>query len=124
LQEIQPVTGSNQYVFSGVVSKSRFISENTINHALRRIGFVRTELTGHSFRSMARTLLEETLGYRSVVIELQLAHAMKGPLGATYNRSTFLQERKRMMQKWSDYLNELKTLGTILPFTRREANND
>lgn len=73
------------------------------------------ELTGHGFRAMARTILDEVLGFRPELIEHQLAHAVRDPLGRAYNRTSYLPERKAMMQAWSDYLDELKAGAKIIP---------
>ena len=109
LRELQPLTGGGRYVFPGQRTTSRPMSENTVNGALKRLGIdTQNELTGHGFRAMARTLLEEVHGFRPEVIELQLAHAVRDPLGRAYNRTKHLAERKRMMQVWADYLDALR----------------
>ena len=82
LQELYPLTGRGRYVFAGLRSKSRPISDNTLNAALRRLGYSTTELTAHGFRASARTILDEVLGFRPDVIEHQLAHAVRDPFGA------------------------------------------
>jgi integrase len=87
------------------------MSENTVNAALRRLGIPSDELTGHGFRAMARTILDEVHGFRIDLIEHQLAHAVKDPLGRAYNRTSHLPERRRMMQAWADYLDSLR-IGT------------
>jgi integrase len=84
------------------------MSNNTINAALRRLGYSKDDITAHGFRAMARTLLDEVLGFRIDLIEHQLAHAVKDPLGRAYNRTKHLDERKRMMQAWADYLDGLR----------------
>jgi len=115
LREIQPLTGAGRYVFPGARSDTRPMSENTINGALKRLGIdTQTELTGHGFRAMARTVLEEVHGFRPEVIELQLAHAVRDPLGRAYNRTKHLTERKRMMQVWADYLDELREGSNVI----------
>jgi integrase len=108
LAEIQPLTGSGKYVFPSERSAVRPMSENTINAALRRLGYSKDEIVGHGFRAMARTLLDEKLGFRIDLIEHQLAHEVKDPLGRAYNRTKHLEERGRMMQAWADYLDTLK----------------
>ena len=109
LRELQPLTGQGRYVFPSQRTTSRPMSENTVNAALKRLGIdTQTELTGHGFRAMARTLLEEVHQFRPEVIELQLAHAVRDPLGRAYNRTKHLDERKRMMQVWADYLDALR----------------
>jgi integrase len=94
------------------------MSDNTINAALRRMGFDGDTVTGHGFRATARTLLDEVLGYRPEVIEMQLAHGVKDPLGRAYNRTGFLAERRVMMQTWSDYLDGIKSGAKVLPMKR------
>ena len=84
------------------------MSENTINVALRALGYDSETMTGHGFRAMARTILDEVLGFRPDFIEHQLAHAVRDPNGRAYNRTAHLVERKKMMQSWADYLDELK----------------
>lgn len=108
LQELHPLTGQGKYLFPGCRTKSRPISDNTINAALRRLGYDANELTAHGFRATARTILDETLDFRPDIIEHQLAHAVKDPNGRAYNRTSHLQIRREMMQKWADYLDELK----------------
>ncbi|UNK58898.1 integrase arm-type DNA-binding domain-containing protein [Pseudoxanthomonas daejeonensis] len=110
LRGVQPYTRRNQYVFPGVRSASKPISENTINAALRNLGFDNTMMTAHGFRAMARTLLDEVLGFRPDFIEHQLAHAVRDPLGRAYNRTSHLEERAKMMQAWADYLDSLRSL--------------
>ena len=119
LQELQPLTGSSRYVFPSVRSFTRPMSENAVNAALRRMGFEKTEITGHGFRAMARTILDEVLQVRPDFIEHQLAHAVRDPNGRAYNRTAHLVERKKMMQKWADYLEELKKGAKVIPFRRQ-----
>jgi integrase len=107
LREIAPLTGSGRYVFPHRHNAAKCMSENTVNAALRRIGYDGEEMTGHGFRAAARTILDEELGFRPDIIEHQLAHAVKDPNGRAYNRATHLPERRRMMQAWADYLDEL-----------------
>ena len=109
LKNVFPFTGSGRYIFTTGNYKDRPMSENTINGALRRLGIGKEEMTGHGFRAMARTILDEVLGYRQDIIEHQLAHTVKDPLGRAYNRTKHLNERKRMMQQWADYLDGLRT---------------
>lgn len=115
LREIEPLTGAGRYVFPGARSDTRPMSENTVNGALKRLGIdTQNELTGHGFRAMARTVLEEVHGFRPEVIELQLAHAVRDPLGRAYNRTKHLVERRRMMQVWADYLDELRYSKNVI----------
>jgi integrase len=114
LKEIQPLTGSGRYVFPGERGQSTVMSENTINAALRRLGYAKEEMTGHGFRSMASTLLHE-LGLPHAVIERQLAHGERNKVSAAYNFAEYLPERRRMMQQWSDYLDKLKVGAEVIP---------
>lgn len=118
LRELQPLTGSGKgrFVFPSVRSKDRPMSDNTINAALRRLGYERDMMTSHGFRAMARTILAEELAVPAEVIEAQLAHAIRDPLGRAYNRTTFLRERREMMQRWADYLDQLKAGAKVMPF--------
>ena len=90
------------------------MSDAAVNTAIRALGFsTQTEITGHGFRAMARTMLHERLGMRPEVIEHQLAHAVPDALGTAYNRTKFLDERRQMMQAWADYLDKLKNIGNL-----------
>jgi integrase len=115
LRELHAVTGRGVYVFPSERGGSRPMSENTINGALRRMGFSKEEMTAHGFRAMARTMLDEVLGFRPDYIEHQLAHAVKDPNGRAYNRTAHLPERRKMMQAWSDYLDKLKVGAVVIP---------
>ncbi len=116
LWEIHPVTGDSVYVFPSARGNSRPMSDMAMNAALRRMGIdTKTEITGHGFRALARTILDEVLGFRPDFIEHQLAHAVRDPLGRAYNRTSHLKERKEMMQKWANYLDKLRTGAAILP---------
>uniref|UniRef100_C6E2B6 Integrase family protein n=1 Tax=Geobacter sp. (strain M21) TaxID=443144 RepID=C6E2B6_GEOSM len=108
LQDLQAITGHGRYVFPCHRSRLRCMSENAVNAGLRRLGFEKHEITGHGFRAMARTILDEVLHFRPDIIEHQLAHAVKDPLGRAYNRTSHLAERRRMMQQWSEFLDQLK----------------
>ena len=110
LKELQPLTGLSKYVFPCQRSPLRCMSDNAVNAGLRRMGFEKSEITGHGFRAMARTILDEVLHLRPDFIEHQLAHAVKDPNGRAYNRTAHLDERKKMMQIWADYLDGLKVL--------------
>ena len=122
LTELQPLTRRSEYVFPGVRSASRPMSENTINAALRNLGFDGTTIVGHGFRAMARTVLDEVLGFRPDYIEHQLAHAVRDPLGRAYNRATHLPERRKMMQAWADYLDDLRESGgKVVPMRKNRA---
>ncbi len=116
LREIEPLTGHREHVFPANRGEGRPMSENTINAALRALGYDGKTLTGHGFRATARTLLDETLGFPPHVIEQQLAHAVKDPLGRAYNRTAHLEQRRPMMQTWADYLDKLKAGADVLQF--------
>lgn len=109
-KELQPVTGHGKYVFPSARNPrgDRPMSDNAVLSALRRLGITKEEMSGHGFRAMARTILDEELGIRPDYIEHQLAHAVRDPLGRAYNRTTHLQDRHLMMQQWADYLDKLK----------------
>lgn len=115
LRELHPLTGRGEYVFPGMRGRDRAMSENTVNAAMRRMGFDGDTMTGHGFRAMARTILDEVLGYRPDYIEHQLAHAVRDPNGRAYNRTAHLPERRKMMQGWADYLDSLRTGGNVVP---------
>ena len=117
LRELHPLTGRGQYVFPGERSASRPMSENTVNAALRRMGFDKDTMTGHGFRALASTRLNE-MGWAPDIIERQLAHAERNKVRAAYNRAQYLTERTRMMQAWADYLDGLRTGADVLPFKR------
>lgn len=108
LQELHPLTGNGKYVFPSEHTNTRSMSENTVLFALRRMGFSKNEISGHGFRAMARTLLDEVLQVRPDFIEHQLAHTVRDPNGRAYNRTSHLVERRKMMQLWADYLDGLK----------------
>jgi integrase len=107
LRELHPLTSRGRYVFPSLLTRDRPMSENTINAALRRLGYGGDVQTGHGFRSMASTLLNEQ-GFPPDVIELQLAHADRNKVRAAYNKAQRLVERRTMMQVWSDYLDRLR----------------
>lgn len=100
---------TGEYVFPSSMSKSRVLSENTLNQALKRMGFDSSEQTSQGFRAIARTLLEERLEFEYALIDMQLAHKVVDGNGRAYNRLTWLEKRRLMMQKWADYLDSLKT---------------
>jgi len=115
LTELKKLTGEGLYVFPGRTS-SRPMSDNAILAALRNMGFEKSEMSGHGFRAMARTILDEVLQVRPDYIEHQLAHAVRDPNGRAYNRTAHLNERRKMMQTWADYLDGLKIGAKVLPF--------
>src|SRR6185437_2081773 len=107
LQEVQILTGRGRYVFPSLLSAERPMSNNTVNAALRRLGYGSDEQTGHGFRSMASTLLNEQ-GFSPDIIELQLAHRERNRVRAAYNKAQRLTERRAMMQSWADFLDQLR----------------
>ena len=114
-RELHPLTGHLRFVFPGGRDHHRAMSEAAVNAALRRMGYdTKTEITGHGFRAMARTILAEELHIKPEVIEHQLAHRVPDALGTAYNRTKFLKERKAMMQQWADYLEKLKDGATVV----------
>ena len=115
LTALKPLTGEGQYVFPGRTA-ARPMSENAILVALRTMGYAKDEMSGHGFRAMARTLIDEKLQIRPDLIEHQLAHAVRDPLGRAYNRTQHLPERKKMMRQWADYLDGLKEGAVVIPF--------
>lgn len=113
LKELWPLTGNGHYVFPGIRTDSRPMSENTVNAALRGLGYSGEEMTGHGFRSMAATRLNE-MGWNADAIERQLAHAESNKVRAAYTHAAqYLEERTRMMQAWADYLDGLRQGATI-----------
>ena len=121
LVTLQPLTGNGKYVFPCHRSPLRCMSENAVNAALRRMGFEKSEITGHGFRAMARTILDEVLQVRPDFIEHQLAHAVRDPNGRAYNRTAHLAERRKMMQLWADYLDGLKNGVKVIPFKGQQC---
>lgn len=119
LKEIYPLSGQGEYVFQGGHSPLRPMSESAVNAALKRMGYdTQTQITGHGFRAMARTLLHERLNIDPHIIEHQLAHSVPDSLGSAYNRTKFIEQRKLMMQLWADYLDELKTGAKVIPIKK------
>jgi len=108
LKELQPLTGKGRYLFPSPRSSQRPMSDNAVLSAMRRMGIGKEEMTGHGFRAMARTVLDEVLHVRPDYIEHQLAHAVRDPNGRAYNRTAHLPERRKMMQDWADYLDGLR----------------
>jgi len=121
LSELQALTGGGKYVFPGARTNGRPMSDNAILAALRRMGYAKDEMSGHGFRAMARTILDEVLGVRPDFIEHQLAHAVKDPNGRAYNRTAHLAERRKMMQQWADYLDKLKAGAEVIPLHGQAA---
>ncbi|AIY40145.1 Integrase [Collimonas arenae] len=120
LRDMQAMTGHGKYVFPSIRTGERCMSENTVNAALRSMGYSKEVMTGHGFRAMARTIMDEVLGERIDLIEHQLAHAVKDPNGRAYNRTAHLPARREMMQRWSNYLDKLRMGADVLSL--RAAN--
>lgn len=116
LTELKALTGASRYVFPSGRSFTRPMSNNAILAALRTLGYDKDTMTGHGFRAMARTILDEVLQMRPDYIEHQLAHAVRDPNGRAYNRTAHLAERRKMMQLWANYLDGLKAGATVIPF--------
>lgn len=116
LRALQPITGHGKYVFPSLRTGERPMSENTVNAALRGMGYSKEVHTAHGFRAMARTIMDEVLGERVDLIEHQLAHTVKDPNGRAYNRTAHLPARKVMMQVWADYLDKLRIGADVIQF--------
>ncbi|MDP1665510.1 MAG: integrase arm-type DNA-binding domain-containing protein [Methylobacter sp.] len=120
LEELHPFSGHGRFIFPSERTPrgDRCMSDNTLNAALKRLGYGKDVMTAHGFRAMARTILDEVLGVRPDFIEHQLAHAVKDPNGRAYNRTAHLPERHKMMQRWSDYLDGLKNGAQVIAFKK------
>ena len=114
------LTGSGRYVFPGARTNGRPMSENTVNAALRRIGYTNDQMTGHGFRSMASTILNEQ-GWSRDAIERQLAHGERNNVRAAYNFAEYLPERRKMMQAWANYLDTLAIPNVVPIWTSKSA---
>jgi integrase len=122
LRELEPLTGNGEYVFPGRDPKKP-MSDAALNAGLRRLGYdTRKELTMHGWRASARSIMHELLGFPAEVVERQLGHRVPGALGDTYDRATFLKERKRMMQRWSDFLSELTAGAKVIALRKGKAS--
>jgi len=121
LEELKKLTGASKYAFPSGRTFDRPMSNNAILAALRRMGYTKEEMTPHGFRAMARTIIDEVLQVRPDFIEAQLAHRVSDPLGRSYNRTQHLNERRKMMKKWADYLDGLKAGAKLIPFRRSEG---
>jgi integrase len=111
---LKPLTGHGRYVFPSLQTKDRPMSENTINVALRRMGFDRHTATAHGFRAMARTMAAERLDVAPEVIEAQLAHEVSDALGRAYNRTQYMSQRVELMSRWADYLDRLRVGAQVI----------
>lgn len=118
LRELHPWTGGGRYLFPSVRSTAKPISDNTLNAGLRRLGYGSDEIVSHGWRAVFRTLADEVLQERLDIIEAQLAHQVKDALGRAYNRTTFLKERRALMDKWGKYLEGLKAGSKVIPLKK------
>lgn len=114
LRGVRAITGHGRYVFPSLRTGERPMSENTINAALRGMGYSNQVHTAHGFRAMARTIMDEVMGQRVDLIEHQMAHQVKDPNGRAYNRTAHLPARRLMMQAWSDYLDRLRIGADVI----------
>jgi integrase len=118
LSEGRPLTGHGRYVFPSLLTGERSMSDNTVNMALRRMGIPKDEMSAHGFRAMARTLMVERMpGISAEVIEAQLAHEKSGPLGSAYDRAEFMDQRRKLMLEWADYLDKLRLGAEVIQLT-------
>jgi integrase len=108
LEEMEALSGGGRYVFPSARGPSRCMSENAVRVALRSMGYSNEDHTPHGFRAMARTLLDESLRERIEIVEMQLAHTVRDTHGKAYNRTSFIEDRTAMMQRWSDFLDTLR----------------
>ena len=122
LRELHSLTGEGKLMFRGERHHDRAMSDNTLNAALRSMGFAADEVTGHGFRATARTMLHERLGFSPDVIEAQLAHSVRDSLGRAYNRTEFIEQRRAMLQRWADYLDELRSSDSVVPRRHRKGD--
>lgn len=121
LEDVKKLTGASKYAFPSGRTFDRPMSNNAVLAALRRMGYTKDEMTPHGFRAMARTIIDEVLQIRPDYIEAQLAHRVSDPLGRSYNRTQHLNERRKMMQTWADYLDGLKAGAKVIPFRTKKS---
>jgi len=119
LKAVEELTGGGRYVFPSVRTPLRPMSENTLNAALRRMGYGVDEMTAHGFRSMASTLLNESGKWNPDAIERALAHGDSDSVRAAYHRGAHWDERVKMAKWWSNHLDQLREGGKVLPFKRQ-----
>jgi integrase len=119
LKDLRPLTGDGRYVFPGVRTRHKPMSENTLNNAIGNMGYSGDEMVAHGFRSMASTRLNE-MGWNRDAIERQLAHVEGNAVRAAYNYAEHLEERQRMMQAWADYLDGLRNNANVTPIRREK----
>jgi integrase len=118
LKELHKVTGGGQYLFPSIRSTAKPISDNTMNAGLRRLGYTKEEIVSHGWRAIFRTLADEVLQERVDIIEAQLAHQVNDALGRAYNRTSFIKERRELMNRWGQYLEQLKTTKKVIQLAR------
>ena len=121
LTDLHALTGRGRFVFPSLLKGDRCMSENTVRGALRRMGYANDDMTAHGFRATARTLIAERLGIAAEIIEAQLAHSVADALGRAYNRTTFAEQRRDMMRKWADYLDQLREGAHILALAGKSS---
>jgi integrase len=121
LREQEALTGAGRHVFPSLQTADRSMRENTLNVALRRMGYYRDTMTAHGLPVMARTVIAERLGIAPEAIEAQLAHVVGDALGRAYNRTTFIEQRRDMMLQWADFLDRLRDGAKVLPMGVRRA---
>lgn len=121
LKELHQLTGQGRYLFPSIRTTAKPISDNTLNAALRRLGYTRDEIVSHGWRAVFRTLADEVLQERIDIIEAQLAHQVKDALGRAYNRTSFLKERRQLMDSWGSYLDDLKAGGKVVSFRQTKG---
>lgn len=118
LRQLKKSTGHCRYVFPSIRSANRPMSDMTVNAALRSLGYSADVMVGHGFRAMARTMLDEVLGERVDLVEHQLAHQVRDVHGRAYNRTAHIEARREMMQRWADYLDQLRQGAAVVPLRR------
>ena len=123
LRDLHQITGKGTYLFPSSRSTARPISDNTLNAALRRLGYDGTEFVSHGWRAIFRTLADEVLQERIDIIEAQLAHQVSDALGRAYNRTSFLKERRDLMNRWGKYLDSLKKANKVIPLVKRTGSD-
>jgi integrase len=122
LRELHHVSGQGTYLFPSVRSTAKPISDNTMNAGLRRLGYSKEEIVSHGWRAIFRTLADEVLQERIDIVEAQLAHQVKDALGRAYNRTSFLKERRDLMNRWGKYLDSLKKANKVIPLVKRTGS--
>ncbi|MCU7374966.1 integrase arm-type DNA-binding domain-containing protein [Paucibacter sp. O1-1] len=121
LRELHHITGAGRFVFPALTTRQRCMSDNTVRSALRRLGYSNDEMTAHGFRATARTMIAERLNVAAEIIEAQLAHAVPDALGRAYNRTQFLDQRRKMMQSWANYLDKIRNGADVLPLRMKNT---